>query len=188
MQAYIGLITIFLFILTVMSRSFWLKKQGIQPVEFGRKNKTDFILIPFALFYFYLLIANAFHLPTIPQQSLFHSETISWIGVIFCCLSVLFFLWSMVSFKKSFRVGLVENRQQGLITSGAFSISRNPIYVSFAMMLTGQFLVFPSWIFLIYIFLGFLTLHRRILIEEKFLDEQYGNEFKEYCKKVRRYL
>ena len=94
----------------------------------------------------------------------------------------------MISFKKSFRVGLVENTEQGLITNEAFAISRNPIYVSFALMLIGQFLIFSSWIFLIYIILGIVTFHKQVLKEEEFLKIQYGKEFSTYCKKTRRYL
>jgi len=188
MQAYIGVITIVLFIILVLYRVNSLKKQGIEAMEFGKKDKKDFLIPPFALFYFYLITANAFHLPTIPGQELFHRKAISWIGVLTCLLALLLFVWTLISFRKSFRVGLVENTAQGLITTGAFAISRNPIYVSFAIMLIGQFLIYPSWILLIYIFAGMLTFHRQVLKEEKFLKGQYGDEFASYCRKVRRYL
>lgn len=188
MQEYFGVITIVLFIVLVLIRTYRLKKQGIEAMEFGKKDKKDFLILPFALFYFYLLIANAFNLPTIPQQDLFQLEMLSWIGVLTCLLALLFFLWTLISFRKSFRVGLVENTAEGIITTGSFAISRNPIYVSFAIMLLGQFLIYPSWILLIYIFVGMHTFHRQVLKEEKFLKEQYGKEFNAYCRKVRRYL
>ncbi|MDL2227759.1 isoprenylcysteine carboxylmethyltransferase family protein [Odoribacter sp. OttesenSCG-928-L07] len=188
MQKYFGIITIVSFILLVQTRTLNLKKQGINALEFGKKDKKDFLILPFALFYFYIITANVFNLPTIKGQILFQQNIISWIGVAFCLIALLLFLWTMISFKKSFRVGLVENSEQGLITTGSFAISRNPIYVSFAIMLIGQFLIFPSWILMIYIFLGILTFNRQVLKEEKFLIEQYGDEFSKYCKKVRRYL
>lgn len=188
MQAYFGLIIFFLLIILVIIRTLSLKKQGIEAMEFGKKDKKDFLILPFALFYFYLIIANAFNFPTIKGQELFQSEPISWIGVLTCLLALIFFLWTLISFKKSFRVGLVENTPQGLITTGAFAISRNPIYVSFAMLLVGQFLIYTSWILLIYIFIAIITFHRQVLKEEKFLKEQYTKEFDAYCKMVRRYL
>ncbi len=157
-------------------------------MEFGRKDKKDFFIIPFALFYFYIIVANAFNLPAIKGQALFQSDTIAWIGALTCMIALAFFLWTMISFSKSFRVGLVENTEQGLITTGAFAVSRNPIYVSFAVMLTGQFLIFSSWILLLYILIGISTFHRQVLKEEKFLTKQYGEEFSAYCKKVRRYF
>ena len=188
MQAYIGIITIVLLICMVIFRVVSLKQQSIDAIEFGKKDPKDFFIPPLALIYLYLILANAFDLPTIIHQKLFESETVSWIGVVFCLLSLILFIWALISFKKSFRVGLVENSSQGLITQGAFAISRNPIYVSFAAMLIGQFLIFPSWILFIYIFAGILTFHRQVLKEENFLSIQYGNEFEQYCRKVNRYL
>jgi protein-S-isoprenylcysteine O-methyltransferase Ste14 len=188
MQKYFGILIIALFVVLVLSRTHNLKKQGIEAVEFGKKDKKDFFILPFALFYFYLLIAHACNLPTIPGQELFHLVVLSWFGVLMCLFALLFFLWTLISFRKSFRVGLVDNTAQGLVTTGAFAISRNPIYVSFAIMLIGQFLIYPSWILLIYIFLGMFTFHRQVLKEEEFLEKQYGEEFKAYRKKVRRYL
>jgi len=188
MQQYFGVITFVLLILLVIVRTLSLRRQGIEAMEFGKKDKRDLFIPPFALFYLYLITANAFHLPTIPRQNLFHLRIVSWIGVVTCLFALILFLWTLISFKKSFRVGLVENTSQGLITTGAFAISRNPIYVSFAIMLIGQFLIFPSWILLIYIFVGIITFHRQVLKEEKFLNEQYGKEFDAYFKKVRRYF
>ncbi len=188
MQAYFGIISIALFVGLVLIRVRNLSKHGIEAMEFGGKDKKDFFILPFALFYFYLIIANTFALPTIKGQELFHSQSVSWIGVLVCSVAVVFFLWSMISFRTSFRVGLVENMEQGLITNGAFAISRNPIYLSFAMMLVGQFLIFPSWILLIYIMIGISRFHIQVLKEEKFLTEQYGEKFKQYCKKTGRYF
>ena len=188
MQEYFGVITIILFITIVIVRSIDLRKQGIQSMEFGKKDRKDFIIIPFALFYFYILTANLFSLPTIPNQLFFYNEIVSWIGVLFCFLALCFFILTMVSFKKSFRVGLVENTSQGLITNGTFTFSRNPIYVSFAIMLIGQFLIFPSWILFVYIILSCSTFHKQVLKEESFLKQIFGKEFTAYSKKVRRYF
>jgi len=38
-----------------------------------------------------------------------------------------------------------------LITTGVFSVSRNPIYVVGALILIGEFLAFPDWIPLTYL-------------------------------------
>jgi protein-S-isoprenylcysteine O-methyltransferase Ste14 len=140
------------------------------------------------LFYFYLILARTFGWPTIPGQQLFYSELLAWTGLLLCLSGLLFFIWTMISFKKSSRVGLVENTTQGLITTGAFAISRNPIYVSFAVLLIGQFCIYPSWIFLIYIVAGIATFHRQVIREEVFLKQQYGKDFETYCQKVRRYI
>lgn len=188
MQSSLGLIIFLTFIAIVVGRNFSLKKQGIEAMEFGKKDKKDFIILPFALLYLYLLTAHAFGLPTFANETLYFNENIAWGGVVICIIALILFVWTMLSFQQSFRVGLVNNTKQGLITKGSFSISRNPIYVSFAFMLIGQFLISASWVFLIYVFVGVLTFHRQVLKEEAFLKTQYGDAFITYCKKVRRYL
>lgn len=187
-QSFIGLLIFLLFISIVIGRNISLKRQGINAVEFGKKDKKDFIILPFALLYIYLMVAHTFDLPTFKNIILFYNSSISWIGILFVIIALAFFIWTMISFRKSFRVGLVDNAQQGLITNGSFAISRNPIYVSFTFLLIGEFLVFGNWIFLVYILIGIWTFNRQVLKEEKFLLAQYGEDFTNYCKKVRRYL
>lgn len=188
MKDYFGMAFLLLFIAIIIVKLFSLKKLGIEAFEFGRKDKKDFFILPFVVFYFYLIVANAFKLPTIPFQQLFQLESAYWLGIVLCILAIIFFIWTIISFKNSFRVGLIENGAQGLITNGAFSISRNPIYVSLALMLIGEFLIFPSWILLLYLFLGPITFHRQILKEEKFLSLQFGEQYENYKLKVRPYL
>lgn len=157
-------------------------------MKFGETDKTDFLLPPFALFYFYLIFANAFHWITASAQEFFPSEIIAWVGVIFCLLGLSLLLWSLISFGKSFRVGIDTEHPDTLITSGVFAVSRNPIYTAFAFILVGQFLIFSNWILLIYTVAGFWLFNRQVLREEEFLKKHYGQEYMEYCKRVRRYL
>jgi protein-S-isoprenylcysteine O-methyltransferase Ste14 len=97
-------------------------------------------------------------------------------------------IWSLISFGRSFRVGIDTDRPDRLITSGIFAISRNPIYVAFATVLVGQFLIFPNWILLVYIGAATWLFHRQILREEEYLKKHYGAEYADYCRRVRRYL
>ena len=157
-------------------------------MHFGRIDKTDFLIPPFALFYFYTVFAAAFDLPIVSAQRFFHSEVMSWVGVFLCFGGLILFLLSLVSFGKSFRVGIDIDHPDRLVTTGVFAFSRNPIYVAFGFVLLGQFLVFPNWILLIYIAAGIGLFHRQVLREEGFLRRQYGQEYVEYCYRVRRYL
>jgi protein-S-isoprenylcysteine O-methyltransferase Ste14 len=188
MQSYFAASTIILMIAMVVARAQTLRKQGIKAINFGNLDKKDFLIPPFALFFFYLVFANAFKLPSIRGQELFQVDAISWIGVFFCLAGLAILLWSLISFRKSFRVGIDVHHSDDLITTGVFALSRNPIYVSFASILLGQFLVFPSWIVLAYLAAGVLLFHRQVLREEAFLGKHYGEEYTKYCRRVRRYI
>jgi protein-S-isoprenylcysteine O-methyltransferase Ste14 len=165
-----------------------MRRAGTRAVHFGTIDKTDFLIPLFALFYFYIVFAAAFNLPIVSTQTFFRSEVISWVGVCLCFGGLILLLLSLVSFGRSFRVGIDVDHADKLVTTGVFAFSRNPIYVAFGFVLLGQFLVFPNWILLVYLAAGIWLVHRQVLREEEFLREQYGQQYAEYCNRVRRYL
>jgi protein-S-isoprenylcysteine O-methyltransferase Ste14 len=172
----------------VMTRAAMLRRRGIEAVKFGKLDKSDFLIPPFALFYFYLVFAHAFDWPTVSRQQFFHSEIVSWVGVVLCLAGLILLLASLVSFGHSFRVGIDIEHPDALITSGVFAVTRNPIYVAFALILLGQFLIFPNWILLVYLGAAVWLFHRQVLREEAYLKEHYGQEYLEYSERVRRYI
>ena len=187
MQGYFAIITIILLMAMVLSRVFILKRQGIKVMQFGEMDKKDFLIPPFALLFVYLIFGHAFNLPKFGSL-LFESGFVSWIGVVVCIVGLIIFLMSLIAFGKSFRVGLDEQHPGKLVTTGIFAYSRNPIYIAFGFILLGILLIFPNWIFLIYLVLGFWLFNRQVLLEEASLKKHYGQEYNEYCRKVRRFF
>src|SRR5262244_3691812 len=104
MPRYLAALTIVLFVGMVVTRLLLLKRQGIAALKFGDTHKTDFLIPPFALFYFYLVFAAAFGLPTLSSKEIFHSGISEWLGLAFCFTGLSFLLWSLISFGKSFRI------------------------------------------------------------------------------------
>jgi len=187
MQGYLAALTMVLLLGMVLTRVILMRRTGTRAVHVGRIDKTDFLILPFALFYFYTVFAAAFDLPTVSTQRFFESEVIAWVGVVLCFTGVILFLLSLVWFGKSFRVG-IDIDPDKLVTTGVFAFSRNPLYVAFSCVLLGQVLVFPNWIVLVYLVAGIWLIHRQVLREEEFLRKHYGQEYEEYCHRVRRYL
>ena len=107
---------------------------------------------------------------------LFDLPFASWAGVALCTAGLALFLAALVSFGNSFRVGIDADRPDRLVTSGIFGVTRNPIYVAFALMLVGQFLIFPHWLLLVYATVGFWLFHRQVRREEDFLQSHYGED------------
>lgn len=188
MPKYFAALTIVLMLGMVLTRVALMKAKGIEAMKFGQRDKTDFFIPPFALFYFYLVFAAAFQWPTVSTQVFVSSDTLAWIGVALCLCGLSLLLASLVSFGRSFRIGIDAERPDALITTGVFALSRNPIYVAFAAILLGQFLIFPNWILLVYLVAGIWLFNRQVLREEAFLREHYGETYAAYCQRVRRYL
>jgi protein-S-isoprenylcysteine O-methyltransferase Ste14 len=185
---YLAAATIVLLIGTVLTRVFVLSRTGTRAMHFGSIDKTDFLIPPVALFYFYTVFAAAFGWPLVNGDRLFHVQALPWFGVALCFAGLLVLLASLISFGRSFRVGIDADHPDQLVTTGIFEWSRNPIYVGFFFVLAGQFLVFPNWVPLVYLFAGTWLFHRQVLREEEFMRRHYGEEYEAYCRRVRRYL
>ena len=188
MQRLLASVTIVLLLGMVITRVLLMRRSGIRAMHFGQIDKKDFLIPPFALLYLYIVFAAAFGLPTVSQQQFFYSEALSWVGVFLCVVGLLLFLLSLVSFGRSFRVGINADHPDKLITTGLFALSRNPIYVAFWTILLGQFFVFPNWLLLVYLGAATWLFHRQVLREETYLIQHYGREYSEYCARVRRYI
>ncbi|MGH6981971.1 MAG: methyltransferase family protein [Stellaceae bacterium] len=188
MPGYLAAFTIVLLMGLVLGRVAMLRRDGVRAMNFGKQDKTDFLIPPFAFFYFYLIFAAAFGWPTVTHQRFFLSDDLAWLGVALCLGGLIFLAMTLVSFGRSFRVGIDDERPDRLVTGGIFSVSRNPIYVAFWCILFGEFLIFPNEILLIYLAAATALFHRQVLREEAFLAGHYGAEFATYRARVRRYL
>lgn len=184
---YFAIMTLILVILMVLSRVGILRRKGIEAMKFGDMDKKDYIAIPFVLLYFYIILTSVVELPPVGTV-LFSSKVVSGIGAVFCLLGLVLFLCSLIAFGKSFRVGIDEDHPGELVTSGVFAISRNPIYTAFFFILLGIFLIIPNWLLLLYLVVGFWFINRQVRREEDSLEKTYGEEYKEYRKRVRRYI
>lgn len=188
MPQYLAALMVVLLIGTVVSRVLLLRRTGTQAMHFGNLDKTDFLIPPVALFYFYTVFATAFGWPLANRQRFFQSTVVAWLGVALCLVGILILVLSLVSFGKSFRVGIDVDQPGQLVTTGVFAVSRNPIYVGFFIFLLGQLLVSPDWVPLIYLVAATALFHRQVLREEDFMRQQYGHLFADYCRHVRRYV
>lgn len=186
-QQSASLLTILLGVILVI-RAFTLHHQGIPVFQFGKLDKSDFLIPPFGIFFFYHIFANAFQLPGMAGQPMVQNSITEWLGVGVASVGLAFAVWGIVSFKQSLRIGIDVETPGEFITSGAFEVSRNPLYVGFMNFLLGQFLIFPSWFFLFFLLGGTWLMDRQIRREEIFMSQHYGEAFARYSKKVRRYL
>jgi protein-S-isoprenylcysteine O-methyltransferase Ste14 len=97
-------------------------------------------------------------------------------------------LITLVHFKTSLRFGMSSSNKGDLITTGIFSFSRNPFFLSLNLYFTGQAMVFPAIVFIGFALMAVAGIHFFILKEEKFLIIFYGESYTSYQKKVRRYF
>lgn len=76
-----------------------------------------------------------------------------------------------------------------LVTSGPFAFTRNPIYLGNVLLLIGVALVTGNaWLLPLAFAAGALTSRLAIRGEERHLDQRFGKKYRDYAKRVRRWL
>lgn len=192
----IALLGFFVFCVQIVYKHRQLTKKGIAVSikKRGLKNATTtlLLLVFFILFTSQLILQTCqipgILTPTLLNINLHHSNTLKSVGSLTIILSVVCMHFTLSAFKNSLRFGLNANNLGKLITSGIFAHSRNPFFVAILMLLLGIALVFPSPFFVLITVLSIFTIHLFILKEEKFMIDNYGEEYQHYCNTVRRYF
>lgn len=76
-----------------------------------------------------------------------------------------------------------------LVTNGPFSFTRNPIYLGNTMLMIGIGLIAGIvWFILLAPVAAFATQKLAIEREERHLETRFGKKFRDYAKKVRRWV
>lgn len=139
----------------------------------------------------YLLITNVLLLAmhfVMPIRQLMQGR---WrlMGLIPCAAGLALGSWTIAKFriaKNTLRPGEVSNH---LMTDGPFRFSRNPIYTGMVLLLSGQAIVLGSvgpWV-VIPLFIWMIS--RNIIpVEEAVLSGTFGDEYRRYQGRVRRWV
>ena len=164
------------------------KKKGICTDQLG-KGKEGFLK-----FIEITLKITTYLLPILQIISiLLYSESTHWLlqitGVIVVSLGVVIFAISVTEMKDNWRAGVQREDRTNLVTSGIYSISRNPAFLGFDLMYIGILLAFFNWFLWFATVLAVCLFHLQIVnVEEDFLLETFGQEYLDYKRKVCRYL
>ena len=113
----------------------------------------------------------------------------NYLGWLFVIAGVVLNLWTDNLLKRYNTTVKPYLKPSHFISNGPFSISRNPMYLGMLVILTGTAILFKSIILLIPAILYIVIMNLfYIRKEESNLLEQFGNEFLQYKKKVRRWI
>lgn len=164
------------------------KKQGIKTDQLG-KGKEGFVkfievtlkittyLLPFMQIISIVLYSGTVHI------------ALRIIGVVIIVLGVMTFIISVAQMKDNWRAGVQREEKTNLVTTGIYSISRNPAFFGFDLMYIGILSTFFNWYLCFATIFAIVLFHLQIVnVEEDFLIEAFGEEYLEYKKKVFRYL
>jgi protein-S-isoprenylcysteine O-methyltransferase Ste14 len=89
----------------------------------------------------------------------------------------------------SWRVGVSDDQNTELVTSGWFSIIRNPIYSAMVVGWTGFAVLVPTWLAFAAVVVIAIGLELQVrVVEEPYLVRTHGDEFRRYASRVGRFV
>jgi len=76
-----------------------------------------------------------------------------------------------------------------IVSSGPFRFTRNPLYVGVTLIFTGLTLAFNTWWGFILLVPVLVTMHFGVVLrEERYLERKFGEPYRQYRSRVRRYF
>ena len=114
-------------------------------------------------------------------QAAWQRQTLGWTLLL---TGILLALWAAAAFKE-----MDFEKPTAVITAGPYAFSRNPMYVAWTLIYLAIALLVNTW-WLIALFPVPLLIMHFIYIrsEERQLEQKYGEEYRQYYARVRRYL
>lgn len=164
------------------------RKKGIKTDRLG-KGKEGFVK-----FIEVTLKISTYLLPIIQIISIFlyagtAHVSLRILGMVITSVGVLVFILSVVQMRDNWRAGVQREEKTNLVTTGIYSISRNPAFLGFDLMYIGILFSFFNWYLCFATGFVLVFFHLQIVnVEEDFLTEAFGEEYLRYKKKVFRYI
>lgn len=98
-------------------------------------------------------------------------------------------MWAAATLARA-RTSMIPGvRPKALVTQGPFRFSRNPIYLGDLLLMAGILIALDAAAGVVMVpFFGWLLADRFIRLEEKVIEAEFGEDFRSYMAKTRRWL
>ncbi len=158
-------------ILTLSLASLEIRKRLLDRTHFSNKQKK---LLIFSKIFSLILLILIFFTPISLNSLEFY------IGLTIFIIGSFIQIFAVVNF--------IKTPMNKPVTTGMYKISRHPQDTSIFISYIGICLSIGSWIALIILLIGHIFKHYSVLAEEEACTELYGESYKEYMKKIPRYM
>ena len=166
----------------------WQKKKGIRTNQIAKGDKAEELMYIEFIMKIATIGVPVYELVSILWGINKASENMRIAGLIIATVGVMIFGLSVYTMRDSWRAGIPESDRTKMVSEGIYSISRNPAFCGFDLTYIGILLMFFNIPLLVFTCFAIFTLHLQILQEEKYLEKVFGIEYREYRRKVFRYL
>jgi protein-S-isoprenylcysteine O-methyltransferase Ste14 len=137
-----------------------------------------------AFLLFGLILQYSFPVPA------FLPTGVAWVAGWLICVASLFFIVPAMRSFRSVRTSMNPYRPaSSLVTSGVYGVTRNPMYVSLLLLYAG-ISVFLNFLWPIALVPALIVAMDRLVIvkEEAYLTRRFGENYRRYSERVRRWI
>lgn len=107
-------------------------------------------------------------------------DSLRWMGAGLGLLSVAFLGWTLHTLGKNLTDTVATRKEHTLITGGPYRFVRHPFYVALILLATSFTMLAANWLLLACGATTFVLLLIRAPIEERMLEERFGDAYREY--------
>lgn len=111
-----------------------------------------------------------------------------WVGVAGFAGAVLWLLWMFKTLGRNLTDTVVTRREAYFVDSGPYRFVRNPMYTGLLIMGLSLGLALGTWLVPLATILVFALWVIRTRTEERYLVERFGDQYRDYMKRVGRFL
>ena len=138
-----------------------------------KRIKIDSSILSFVI----VLTGFLYVFPNLYSQSKGFDNVLDVLGIL-CIVKGVLIRMAARGHKKKF-----SKKGGDLVTSGLYSMVRNPMYLGSCYLGIGfVLLVWPWWSVPIFLWLFYLRFNKQVLKEEELLTELFGDKYVDYCK------
>jgi protein-S-isoprenylcysteine O-methyltransferase Ste14 len=118
------------------------------------------------------------------------SQTLArWAGIVTLSMGLALGLWAQRALRQAGTNINPTLPTTALVTAGAYGRSRNPLYLALSLAFLGLSLAVNSLWGLVALVVLLVVIHYGIVLrEERYLADKFGESYRQYCSRVRRYL
>ncbi|MGB0391760.1 MAG: methyltransferase [Salibacteraceae bacterium] len=195
-QIITPILTVAYLLIVFVLRSFIVWRQsGVNPFIFSSTEKAhDYLGFIYKLTVVFMALAIgvfSFFSPIysfLNPISYLEQENVKITGVILLIVAFIWTLIAQIQMSNSWRIGIDYDEKTELVNKGLFSISRNPVFLGVVVFYIGVFLILPNSLSFTLVCVMLVTVQLQVRLEEEYLMDSHGSEYKEYLKSVSRWL
>jgi protein-S-isoprenylcysteine O-methyltransferase Ste14 len=107
-----------------------------------------------------------------------------WLGAALTAAGLLFTVWARRHLGRNWSAVVTIKHDHELVVSGPYCYARHPIYTGLLLAFVGSALARGEWRGVLAVLIAFLSLWRKLRLEERWMAEQFGERYRAYSAEV----